>query len=181
MAKRNWNNQKARRQRTKRRVTRDLPQWTGKIPWTLEGLEEACGFERRLRTTPKDDWDLTERSLTIATAEGAERLGFNPMMAENHVMFHVMRRHPGVEGMAHSFRYIQIMKFLHHNLDRLAAEGLVRGAAECLEFSRHLLKALCVLPYSERVMEKGDCVERFRLSEVLAKASEFEAEDRGCH
>ena len=153
----------------------------GTVPWSLEGVMDVLEWADKLAQTPKDDWDLGRRSVTIRDARDSEPTEMcidmaNPM---NQLMMYLKEKWPQ-QFPYHGLRFMRLMEFLHEHDALLIAEGLVREDDK-REVSRPLLQALAELPFTKPSMEDGreEPSWKYDYALVTARAKEIRMHSAG--
>lgn len=156
---------------------------SGVIPWSFEGLTEACEFDKQLQATPKDDWDLGDmpRFLFEDQETGDPKLfGFNKFALVNQVARHFFRKYPDAEvAAAHLCRFMYIGDFLNWNRQRLIEEGWAEMKGEQFGVDSRIYAALCELPFTGMVNEGGHGCAHFCYDHVIQRARAVPDEKEG--
>lgn len=145
----------------------------GTVPWNIDECLEVMRWYHKLQETPKDDWDLRERSLTLKLDESSKvaKVEFNQFQPVNQLGFYMAQRYDSDVMPYYTDRFMRIMDFLCEHREQLKEDGLSQAGGEDFdEICCSLLEALCELPYSKTEFVDGEERHRFDYDEVVKKA-----------
>jgi len=148
----------------------------GLIPWSYNEWNKAFEWEMKMMETPKDDWDLSPKSVKIIDEDTNEItiIKFNPLMIENQLSIYFNKTYSPELSFAHNMRYHWIQHFLHQYKSKLIDEGLMIVKEDEMLVNNAVTKALCILPYSGEVKDEyGSSTYEFSYQEVLDKSWEL--------
>lgn len=144
----------------------------GTMPWNADECLEVMRWYHNLQGTPKDDWDLRERSLLLKLEETGkvQKVQFNQFQPLNQLGFYMAQRYDSDVMPYYADRFMRIMDFLCEHREELKGDGLYReGGDDFDEICYPLLQALCELPYSRTQVLDGEECHTFDYDEVVKK------------
>ena len=150
----------------------------GTVPWSADEYLEVMQWYDDLHAKPKDDWDLTEKTLRISHGRGREpiEIAFNAFHPMNQFGGYMVKRY-GEKMPNHMERIRQIEKFLEEHQNELRRAGHTRQGDDGKdEIRTPVLQALCELPYSQRRKAGRKVRYRFDFAEVMQRAGQIEKE-----
>lgn len=152
----------------------------GTVPWSAEECREVMEWYHRLVNTPKDDWDLEERSIALEHESGdVSNLKFNQFQPMNQFGFYMAERYDQSVMPYHTFRFMQITDFLTEHTTDLQIDGFARESeGGAVEICTEVLRALCELPYSQiaNTDQRGER-RTFNYEEVVSRVRGLQSEE----
>jgi hypothetical protein len=147
----------------------------GLKPWTIEGFNDAMKYYMGLATKPLDDYDLRERRLGIVDEETNEisNIEINALHPMNQLAFHFQEKYDPDMFHHHLYRFMHIMSFISKNRNDLIEIGLIRPKNEFDEIKEEMLEALCILPFTKKVMEENSISYDYDFDNVMKKTQEI--------
>ena len=146
----------------------------GEIPWNPDEFKQLSEWYHSLVNKPKDDWDLSEKSILIEGDSGEiSKLSFNKFNNDNQIAFYMLDNFGPFVFRTQFIRFFKINFFIKRNRDKLEKDKLIIKGKKFDAVSDELLKALCILPFSKIDKRKKNDKFDFNYKEVIKKAKEF--------